>query len=245
MPIPVISTTTSILGYRKGQHFSYQMAAANTPTSWAALGLPAGLTIDSAGLITGEATYPGVYLVTVTATNASGPSTPLSVAMGIEDTAFSDGVGIEVDIDLRTGKVSLLGVTAKEGDPILALKRGDQVFLDIGFFKATILQELVIEQIRLNLKEYESEQSLVLSSGAVIVLGSGDTSRYRILVELDGDALSNVLANYEGDKRTVLPGIAEIEWSITWMDGATARTATRTSQTFSMSIDRDLIPQAP
>ncbi len=34
MAIPVISNTTSVLGYRKGQYFEYQMQATNSPTSW-------------------------------------------------------------------------------------------------------------------------------------------------------------------------------------------------------------------
>ena len=43
MAIPVISNTTSVLGYRKGQYFEYQMQATNTPTSWTANGLPSGM----------------------------------------------------------------------------------------------------------------------------------------------------------------------------------------------------------
>lgn len=75
------------------------MAATNTPTSWAATGLPSGMEIDSTGLISGTATAAGVYLIKVTATNGDGSSTPLDIAMGIEDTNYNDGLGIEVNID--------------------------------------------------------------------------------------------------------------------------------------------------
>ena len=47
MAIPVISTTTSVLGYRKGQYFEYQMQATNSPTAWTASGLPSGMTISA------------------------------------------------------------------------------------------------------------------------------------------------------------------------------------------------------
>lgn len=219
------------------------MQAANVPTSWSATGLPDGFSLDAGtGLISGAATAAGVYLTEVVASNASGASTPLLLPIGIEDSAFSDGLGIELDVDLRTGIVYLLGVTPKEGDPILSLKRGDQVFLDIGFIKGAELQDLPITQIRLNLREFDGEASLVLSSGSVIPLGDGQTARYRILAELDSEALTNVLGNYEGDLRTTFSAIAELEWSVSYMDGVTPQTATRTSQTFRVGIDRDLIP---
>lgn len=45
--IPVISTTTSILGYNQYESWEYQPYATNTPTSWACPNLPAGLSIDT------------------------------------------------------------------------------------------------------------------------------------------------------------------------------------------------------
>ena len=47
MAIPVISTTTSILGYNQYESWQYQPYATNTPTSWACPNLPAGLSIDT------------------------------------------------------------------------------------------------------------------------------------------------------------------------------------------------------
>jgi hypothetical protein len=144
MAIPVISTTTSVLGYRKGQYFEYQMQATNSPTSWSASGLPSGMTISNAGLVSGAATAAGVYLIKIIATNATGPSAPLEVAMGIEDTNFNDGVGIEVNIDLRSGAVSVPGITPSSGQnasqAVMFLKYGDKVFLDIGFLKGRRFQ---------------------------------------------------------------------------------------------------------
>ena len=53
--------------------FQYQITASNSPTSFAAVGLPDGLSCDpTTGLISGMPTNPGTYLVTLTASNASG-----------------------------------------------------------------------------------------------------------------------------------------------------------------------------
>jgi hypothetical protein len=59
-----------------GSPFSFQVAASNAPTSFAATGLPAGLSIDpAAGLITGTPTGPaGNSTVALSATNAAGTS---------------------------------------------------------------------------------------------------------------------------------------------------------------------------
>jgi hypothetical protein len=59
-----------------GLAFSYQILAANGPTSYAATGLPPNLTLNSAtGLISGALSQAGAYPVTLSATNASGSGT--------------------------------------------------------------------------------------------------------------------------------------------------------------------------
>ncbi|MBC8009613.1 MAG: putative Ig domain-containing protein [Burkholderiales bacterium] len=52
-----------------------EIQTANFPASVAASGLPRGLTIDSAGVITGVPRVPGVFPVTLTASNAAGTTT--------------------------------------------------------------------------------------------------------------------------------------------------------------------------
>ncbi len=52
---------------------SYQIIASNSPTTYAATGLPSGLSLNSStGLISGTATAAGTYSVTLTATNTTG-----------------------------------------------------------------------------------------------------------------------------------------------------------------------------
>jgi hypothetical protein len=69
--IPVITSVLTASG-TVGVAFSYQITASNSPTSWGATPLPAGLSVNATGLITGTPTTIGVTNVTISATNASG-----------------------------------------------------------------------------------------------------------------------------------------------------------------------------
>ncbi len=64
---PTTATTTV------GTSFSYQIAATNSPTSYNATGLPAGLSVNTnTGVISGTSTASGVFTSTISATNAFG-----------------------------------------------------------------------------------------------------------------------------------------------------------------------------
>ena len=72
---PVITSPTTASG-TVGQSFSYQIAANNSPTSFAATGLPAGLTVStSTGLISGTPSTAGTSTVTISAINSAGTGT--------------------------------------------------------------------------------------------------------------------------------------------------------------------------
>ena len=72
---PVITSTTTASG-DIGAAMSYQITATNSPTSFNATGLPAGVTVNTTtGLISGTPTASGVFTVTLTATNAGGSGT--------------------------------------------------------------------------------------------------------------------------------------------------------------------------
>jgi hypothetical protein len=56
--------------------FSYSIIATEAPTSYAATNLPSGLSVNSStGVISGTVTTPGVYTITISATNPFGTST--------------------------------------------------------------------------------------------------------------------------------------------------------------------------
>src|SRR2546430_6114033 len=67
---PVITSAGTATG-QVGVAFSYQITATNSPTSFSATGLPAGLALNATtGLITGTPTSAGASTVTLSATNA-------------------------------------------------------------------------------------------------------------------------------------------------------------------------------
>jgi PKD repeat protein len=72
---PVITSATTASG-QASVAFSYQITATNSPTSFAAGGLPAGLNVDvTTGLITGTPTTAGSYPVSLSANNSGGTGT--------------------------------------------------------------------------------------------------------------------------------------------------------------------------
>ena len=77
-----------------GTAFNYQITGINSPTSYGASGLPAGLNLNAAtGLITGTPTAFGVFSVTLSATNATGTSST-TLTLNIVNYVDSNGNGV-------------------------------------------------------------------------------------------------------------------------------------------------------
>ena len=66
---PSITSTLAVSG-TVGTPITYQILATGSPSSFNATGLPAGLSVDATGLITGTPTAPGSFPVTVSASKA-------------------------------------------------------------------------------------------------------------------------------------------------------------------------------
>ena len=85
--LPPVVTHWTELQSQVGSVYSALVTATNSPTSFGAVGLPAGLSIDPAtGWITGTPTLAGTGTFTVSATNAAGTGTlvvPYTVRMEI------------------------------------------------------------------------------------------------------------------------------------------------------------------
>lgn len=98
--------------------FSFRILASNTPTSYAATGLPAGLSINtSTGLITGTPTAGGSFVVILSATNASGTMTApmyLNIAPASQTVTFgalANKVTTDAAITLSATSSSGLSIT--------------------------------------------------------------------------------------------------------------------------------------
>jgi hypothetical protein len=81
--VPIITGPASASG-TAGSPFSCQLVFQNSPTSFNATGLPAGLTINAAGLISGTPTTAGTSTASITATNAVGTGPAFNLPVTIQ-----------------------------------------------------------------------------------------------------------------------------------------------------------------
>jgi len=101
---PAITSATSASG-TTGQAFTYQIAASNSPTSYNATPLPAGLSVStSTGAITGTPTTAGSTNVTLSATNASGTG---SATLAITINSSASGAPVITSATTSNGNVGL------------------------------------------------------------------------------------------------------------------------------------------
>jgi mono/diheme cytochrome c family protein len=117
---PGISSPTTAAA-TTGQPFTYQITAANSPTSFSATGLPPGLTLDTTtGFITGTPTAGGTYTVTLTASNSSSTTsqvltiTVAFIAPTAADLAVTTGFNTAIQINIPAiGAVTQITIVAQ------------------------------------------------------------------------------------------------------------------------------------
>lgn len=210
MPVPTITAVEPTLQLLT-QHVAYslQLAASESPTSWAATGLPAGLSISSGGLISGTPTTgDAIATASITATNGSGTSAALAlyfaVADGVAGGDDADELARFVDWDLDTGYLTFAGSgTAEPANhpPVLAETRpaaafplGDRFPLSIGLSRGGTLRSVTgIEmlQVWLSDESRESRYELTVDNEDITLTGTGSasTTRREVMAYLNRDTL--------------------------------------------------------
>lgn len=115
MSAPVI-TSLLTASATQGTAFTYNIVATNSPTSYNATGLPAGLSINTAtGQITGTPTVSGTYNVTISATNAYGTDTQTLVITIVTGPCHSEGM-TSLCVSSCTPATSTYGTRTWTGD---------------------------------------------------------------------------------------------------------------------------------
>ncbi len=108
---PIINSGTTASG-NAGSAFGFRITASNAPTSFAATGLPAGLSINAlTGLISGTGTTSGNYAVGVSATNTFGTAnSTLTITLGSNLVA---AIADAIDQPALTWELDLANVWAR------------------------------------------------------------------------------------------------------------------------------------
>jgi hypothetical protein len=188
-------------GTQVGTATNLQIRATNDPESFTATGLPAGLTINNSGLISGTPTAAGIYLLTLTATNNVGTGTAKTLRMNVAAAStaptpppvFLENGGVDVFMDLQTRELSLTppkaeatiasGATVVNStkDKPLLIKSGEILWLNLRFTKGTKSVDPEPTAMRFGVAS-KIGGPLLMEGDAFTKVGTGSNAYYKMRV---------------------------------------------------------------
>jgi len=198
LPKPVISSATTASG-TVGSAFSYQITASNSPASYAATGLPAGLTVNSGtGLISGKPTAAGTSTVTLSATNGTGTGTAkltLTIAAAAGPVLSIDATTVAFgNVALNAPATQTVTLTSTSTSSVTV--SGLTVTLGIGYkLSAPTLPVTLSTGQQANI-EVEFDPTVTGSSAGLLTIISTSSSNGIALITLTG---TGVTASYAVD----------------------------------------------
>ena len=216
------------------------LTATNSPGSWSASPLPAGLTLDAArGTISGTPTSAAVTTTTITASNAGGTSDPVTLVWSVAGAPTGSGLwsDLVVTIDQGMRQVTAPGVPVRESGAIFSIARGDSIDLLVGLEKYGVLADLgATVTVEVAPKEFEPESVLNLTSAVatrVQTSSLADTTRYRVRLTMTA-ANYAILADYATETEVAMIAPVQIRMI--------AGSKLICSDTFLVEILRDAVP---
>lgn len=247
MAAPVLNTTTSVLGYKQFESWSYQpfaTGAVKATGGWASSTLPAGMTLSAdSGLLSGACTAAGVYVVGITATNASNEtSTPLTLTIGIEAASGASATtALELSYDVSTGTV-----TGTAGGAIPPAKFGDTLLVHLYFKKGSLFVDPGdLDALSIALKAADTDTAPAAASTDWEKVDSTLPYYFRLILPFTGTALAAALADYEpsgtgGSVETTFNALAEISFTKEETVNAVATDCVVTSRNFRWPIYQEI-----
>ncbi|HEX8310702.1 MAG TPA: Ig domain-containing protein [Chthoniobacteraceae bacterium] len=227
---PIIDETMSVPGWLQWEEFAFQPYARNTPTSWTASNLPAGVGINgTTGLISGAAETRGIYNIGLQAHNADGSSPVVVFTFGFEgsiEDPTANVIDLRCDLGTRAMSGDFMGdvgatpadLDAEDARKLTALglplwvgKRGDGLLFRVQMQRGGVVSAVSFTELNMAIKELETED-VIAESTAFHSLGGG---AFLVFLPLTDDRIVTALENYEGDYGTSCPVITELEWLAT------------------------------
>ena len=219
-----------------GTNMAMQFSATGSPTSWAASGLPPGLSINSSGLISGIPTSAGKFMVIVTASNAAGTSEPFAVFMNLNEPALPKILsesGIDLFFDVQSRELTLNAPKSEqvlqEGASILnerkvsklMVKNGETLQINLRFLKGGQIIDPVATGIRFGVAARPGSP-LLLDSSTFTKAGTGSMTRHLMYVAVSSEEFTSLLDTYfddeavesvepTGDEARTIAAVCEVE----------------------------------
>jgi len=220
MPVPILDPRTSLQAISADASYTLQLGAFAVPTLWEAVGLPAGLAINSGtGAITGTPTTPGYYQAVIRASNADGADS-IVLLFAIVEAAPATAINpfdIVINYELSTNEVSLPGVAPVTGGALFFAPRGTNRNLLVGVTYFGVLQDLNPADealaIKLGMKDLEPERLIEMTTGTTTKVAAmpDDQQRYRIPFRVTPSNWTGALSDYEADAGTQILALAELQ----------------------------------